>query len=305
MTYGSSGDSRLSKNERREAAREKAKVLREHQKKKDKRSKFILQGSLILVSLAIVASVTLVIANSIRPDGPGPLNMLSDGIKIGQGNTAVTTAALQPGDTPVANQRDETSDVIDIQIYVDYMCPICGQFEAENSQQMATWLAEGAATIEIHPISILNRASQGTQYSTRAANAAACVANYDPDSFYDYNSALFVDQAVENTEGLTNAELFARAQQVGVNSASNIESCINENRFKSWVLGATERALNGPIPGSELAAVSGTPTVIVNGQQFKYSLPFSAQEFADFIFQAAGTTFNLKSTPTPTPTPTP
>ena len=39
LSYGTSGDSRLSKNEKREAAREKARVLREEQKKKDKKRK--------------------------------------------------------------------------------------------------------------------------------------------------------------------------------------------------------------------------------------------------------------------------
>ena len=72
MSYGTSGDSRLSKNEKREAAREKARVLREEQKKKDRRTKLILQGSIILASLAIVAIIALVVVNSIKPAGPGP-----------------------------------------------------------------------------------------------------------------------------------------------------------------------------------------------------------------------------------------
>jgi hypothetical protein len=68
---------------------------------------------------------------------------------------------------------------------------------------------------------------------------------------------------------------------------------------------ASQRALNGPIPFSDVDKVIGTPTVIVNGQKFNYSTPFSADEFAAFIVQAAGTTFNTNSTPTPSPTPTP
>ena len=61
--------------DRREAAREKARVLREEQKKKDRRTKLILQGSIILASLAIIAIIVLVVVNSIKPAGPGPRNM--------------------------------------------------------------------------------------------------------------------------------------------------------------------------------------------------------------------------------------
>ena len=85
----STGETPTPKNERRDAARDKARLLRVEQKKKDFRNKLILQGSLVFVVLAIVATVILVITSSIRPPSPGPLNMLSDGIKIGQSFDAV------------------------------------------------------------------------------------------------------------------------------------------------------------------------------------------------------------------------
>ncbi|HWH98088.1 MAG TPA: hypothetical protein VNS80_06950, partial [Pseudolysinimonas sp.] len=81
----------MSKNEKREAAREQARIQRELQRKKDRRNKWMLQGGVILGSLAIIAVVTLLILNGIRPAGPGPANMASDGIQIGQGFVAKTT----------------------------------------------------------------------------------------------------------------------------------------------------------------------------------------------------------------------
>src|SRR5690554_3669000 len=131
MTNESPDSRPLSKNERREVAREKARLLREEQKKKDRRTKFLVQGGIIVVSLGIIAAVTLVILNGIRPASPGPLNMLSDGIKIGKNFEALKTTALQPGRDPLPNERNPSSEVIDIQIYVDYLCPVCGDFEEE------------------------------------------------------------------------------------------------------------------------------------------------------------------------------
>ena len=304
MSYGSSGDSRLSKNERREAAREKAKVLREEQKKKDRRTKIILQGSIVLASLAIVAVVALVIVNSVRPAGPGPLNMASDGIQLTQGAVATETPALEPGDDPVPNVRDEESGVIDIQMYVDYLCPICGAFEATNGEYISSLLDNGAATVEIHPITILDRLSQGTRYSSRSANAAACVANYSPDQFYDFHNLLFANQPAENTSGLSDDELVEFTTQAGVERAGAIEDCIKNQEFKAWVSNATTRALNGPIPNSNVDSVQGTPTVIVNGLKYEGAVDDLAS-FQAFVIQAAGADFNESSEPTPTPTPTP
>ncbi|HEV7948196.1 MAG TPA: thioredoxin domain-containing protein, partial [Glaciihabitans sp.] len=268
MTNGGTGNGHLSKNERREAAREKAKVLRESQKRKDRARRFALQGGLIIGSIAVVTAVALVIVNSQRPAGPGPLNMLSDGIKISQGLTAVPTAALEAEAEPVPHVADPESDVIDIQVYVDYLCPYCKIFETTNNEQMEQWIERGAATVEIHPISILNPNSMGTQYSTRSANAAACVANYAPDSFWATNNALFANQPEERTKGLTDDELIDVVTSTGATPVDEITECVRDQTFKSWVQESTLRALEGTVPNSE-AVVEGTPTVVVDGRKYE------------------------------------
>ena len=85
MTIGGSGESRPPRNKRRDAVRTKATQLRVEQKKKNRRNRFLLQGGILVVALAIVAVIALVVMNSIRPAGPGPANMASDGILIGEG----------------------------------------------------------------------------------------------------------------------------------------------------------------------------------------------------------------------------
>lgn len=300
MTYDS--DTGLSKGERREAARDKARVLREQQKKKDRRSRFILQGSLVVLVLAIVTVVGLVVANSVRPPSPGPLNMLSDGIKIGQGFKAVPTAALQPNAKPVPSKTNPVN-VIDLRVYIDYQCPFCAKFEATNASQIKKWVSTGAATIEIHPLAILDQASLGKKYSTRAANAAACVANYSPDQFFDYNELLFSNQPKENTEGLTDAKLISLANQAKVVKPGSVKSCILTQKFKSWTNAATSRATTDPLPGTNIKKLAGTPTVTINGK--KYDGPIdNAADFASAVSKAAGDSFSEAPTSTPTPSPT-
>jgi protein-disulfide isomerase len=134
----------------------------------------------------------------------------------------------------------------------------------------------------------------GTRYSTRAANAAACVANYSPDQFWDFNTVLFQNQPAENTEGLDDSTLKNLTTQAGVTGQAEIDACIDDTPFASWVADATARALQGPLPNTTEASVSGTPTVLVNGQKYNGSLS-DAAAFADFVSQiadSAGTPIN-------------
>ncbi|WP_350349302.1 thioredoxin domain-containing protein [Agromyces sp. G08B096] len=304
MSNGGSSQPRPTRNERREAAREKARLLREEQKRRDRRKKVLVQGGVIVAVVVIAGLVAWAIFNSVKPAGPGPRNMASDGIVL-QGVdgaiTAVETPALQPGDDPVATVQDDSGDVANIVTYVDYLCPFCGQFEATNAETMRTLVESGAATLEVHPIAILTNKSAGTQYSLRAANAAACVADLSPESFFDYNAILFENQPEEGSTGLTNDQLKQLASDAGVGSLSQVNSCIDDVRFKAWVQDATTRALSGPIPNSDLEAVTGTPTVLVNGKPYEGSLT-DPGEFQAFVTQAASES-SLEATPTPTPAP--
>jgi protein-disulfide isomerase len=306
MTYGEAGD-RGSKNQRREAAREKARELRDQQRKKEKRNRFFLQGGIGLGIIAIAVIVFFSISSSITPPAAGPLNMRSDGIIISKNLKAVRTDAIPENGKPIATVRDKKSSVVSIRIYLDYFCPVCNAFETANKAQLTNWLKKGAVTLEIHPISILDRSSLGTEYSTRAANAAACVANYSPDDFWAFTEEIYAKQPAEDTVGLTDAQILGVITDAKVQNISQITPCVNKQKFKAWVGDATTRALNGPLPDSSAKAVSGTPTVIVDGVEYPITDAdvSSASAFAAFVEQTAGAQFDAgTSTPTPTPTPT-
>jgi protein-disulfide isomerase len=298
MTTGGPSDSRPAKNKRRDAARAKAAQLRVKQKRRDRRNRVVLQGGIGLLAIAAVTAIVMIIVNSVQPAGPGPRNMASDGLLLGEGLTVVTTPALEPDDDIVPSTPNDSGTVADIRVYVDYLCPFCGTFEKTNSDQMSQWVESGAATLEIHPISILTSKSAGTQYSLRAANAAACVANWSPDDFFAVNSALFEDQPVEGTAGHSDEDLKDLVADAGVSTdLTEINECIDETTYKSWVKSATDRALSGPIPHSSLKAITGTPTVLVNGKQYVGALD-DPKEFAAFVLQAASEAY---STATPAP----
>lgn len=274
----------VSKKERREHAREIAREMREKERRRRKRNRILVQGGVVVAAIAVAVVVALVVTTLNKPAGPGPANMASDGILlVGDGSgqvVAATNAGIPEGGKPTATDQTAYEGLANITVYVDFLCPYCNQFETTNAELMNTWVAQGLATLEYHPIAILDNASLGSRYSTRSANAAACVANFAPNSYATVSAALFAQQPAENTTGLTNEELASLVAQAGVTNA-NVASCIIDETFSPWVTAATKRTSQS-VPNSELDAITSTPTIIVNGQQYTGSIT-DPDAFASFV----------------------
>lgn len=262
---------RQTKNQRRHDAREKARQLREAQTKQAKRKRVILQSSLVVGTLAVIGVVVFFVTSSITPPGPGPANMQSDGIKIGEGFVAERTPGLEPEALPVASEPN-ADGVPNISIFIDYSCPACAQFEEIYSPMFRTWLESGTVTIEYHPISFRDAQTAGTRYATRGANSAACVANYSPDNFFDYSEALLANQPTPpESVSLSDNDIIAIMESVVTENQAEIAQCIRDEDFSQWVEDSTRRAMStGPLPvkNAEIPLVSGTPTVLVNGKEY-------------------------------------
>ena len=264
-------ESKPTKNQKRQEARDKARALREAQTKKTKRNKIVVQASLAVGVIGVIALVTVLIVSSLRPPGPGPANMQSDGIKIGEGLIAVRTPALLPDQLPVPSVENPDG-IPAINVFVDYSCPACAQFEFAYGELLRTWAENGTATVEYHILSFRDAQTAGTRYATRSANSAACVAEFSPDTFFTYNDILLRSQpAPPESYELTDDEMFQLATIAGAQNLEQIETCISDETFSNWVSQATARAMStGPVPvrESEIPLVVATPTVLVNGKQY-------------------------------------
>jgi protein-disulfide isomerase len=313
MTIGSQG-SRPTKNQRREEARQTAREHRAEAQKLERRRRFFVQGGVVAGIIVVVAVIGLVIWSAIPSPGPRPANMASDGIllqaKLDANGVptgdieAVLNKALPDGAEPITTT--ENPDLLNIVVYVDYQCPVCKNFNIANSPIIRDRVASGAATVEIHPISILDRVSMGSRYSSRAANAAACVATYDPNKFLNFDDAMFTNQPEEGTSGLDNAALKEIVKSVGADRQAEIGTCIDNETFKSWVTSSWNRVKDAPaLPNTTDVVFGGTPTVIVNGTQFSFNTDpetgaFYPAQFSDFLLKLAGLKGSATSTPAPT-----
>jgi protein-disulfide isomerase len=253
---------------RRGAARERARAARAAEQSRRRRLRTLGISGIIVAGLAVVAVVLLVIANSVQPAGPGPRNTASDGVLLTGSNgriVPVETRAVPDGGTPTPTEQDGSKTAITI--YADYMCPYCNQFETAQMPRIRQWVEDGTATLELHPLGLLDRMSLGSRYSTRSAAAAACVADHDPDAFLAFNTSLYEHQPSESTRGLTNDELASLAREAGAEDPA-VARCITGQDFAGWVADATNRAVNDPVPNSSLDGITSTPTILVDGEQY-------------------------------------
>jgi protein-disulfide isomerase len=141
----------------------------------------------------------------------------------------------------------------------DFLCPSCGNFEKQFGPTVNKLIDSGAVAADYYMVSILDR--QGDGYSTRASNAAYCVADADKGAFRRFHAALYAQQPQEGVGPFPdNARLIEIARQAGV--AGDVPKCINDGRYEDMAKGLA-KANN----------VTGTPTIRINGQDYKPSTP--------------------------------
>jgi len=177
---------------------------------------------------------------------------------IGYGSYALQRAdsyATPPGAVDNGTGLAFGSGPSTVDIYEDFMCPHCKEFEESSGSAMDRLGSEGKARVVYHPIAILDNAST-TDYSTRSAAAAACAA--EDGKFREYAKELFARQPSEGSAGLSDDELVQIGTSIGLDESSFGE-CVRDGTYKSWVQHVTDAA--------SAAGVTGTPTVKVNGNQ--------------------------------------
>lgn len=237
-------ESRLTKDERKNDAREKLRLAREAEAKKKKRNSLFLRLGIIVSVIAVIAVAIFAAMNMTgKADYSAvnqPNNMMEQSVVVGDGQKLVT---------------EIPEDAARVTIFQDFLCPACKQFEESLGSEIDRMIDDGVAVVDYRVVTFLDAQSLGTNYSSRAANAAYCVANEYPEHFYNYNKLLYSNQPAEGTEGLKNAELVALADSIG---AENLDSCIKDGTFRGFAKEANEDSLN--------EGIEGTPTIKVNGQ---------------------------------------
>lgn len=160
----------------------------------------------------------------------------------------------------------KSSAKVTIDAYEDLLCPICGQFESSNFDDIAKQLQAGTIKVRYHLINLLDSSSVPAGYSMMAANMALAVATVAPDKFIDFHYSLYQKQPQENGPGWTQSQLTNLAGRLGV-TGSQFDTLVNDKTYDKQI----QANLNSAEQNSSLFQDSngskgfGTPTIVANG----------------------------------------
>ncbi len=205
-------------------------------------------AAVVLVALAVGIGIWVVVSNESSTGSSSELTVATDG--------AFRITAAPAGTTPP----------VTVTIIEDFQCPACRAFEAQFAGTVEQLRANPDVAVDYKPIAFLDNMST-TEYSSRAANASACVAeatagNGDFSTWLKFHDALYAQQPAEGGSGLTDDQLNSIAKQAG---AENVGQCIADGQFRDHVANTTKTVLG--------SGVNSTPTILINGEQYQLSTP--------------------------------
>ena len=226
-------------------------------KREEEAKKRVTIAIVAVVSVVVLGVVTALVVNALRTPTDDP----STPISTAAATEAPTDAPTQPAATPTGPAASTYSFTygsgkVQVDVYFDFMCPGCGGFERINGEDLKELADNDTITLQFHPMSFLDRFSQGTQYSTRAANAFVAVADQAPDKAQNFAALLWENQPEENSVGLSDEQIASFAAEAGVPDA--VITTFVSLEYATWIEQSTQAAL--------AAGVEVTPGFVVNGE---------------------------------------
>jgi protein-disulfide isomerase len=169
------------------------------------------------------------------------------------------TKSVRVASSNVIKKEGSSDPKVVISLYEDFLCPHCGLFEQQFGPTVNKLIDTGAIAADYYMVAILDR--QGNGYSSRAANAAYCVADESNDAFRRFHSALFAQQPQEGSAVYPdNARLVEIARQAG--AGGGVPDCIDKGRYTEMAQGL-----------AAAAGIQATPTIRINGQDYETTTP--------------------------------
>jgi protein-disulfide isomerase len=225
-----------------------------------------------LVQVAIVGGVAVVvaaiIATAVVLGTRGKDSVAAGGGPVATGTTTVDGTSVPfaiggSGDTASGVRVGADTAKVKMDLWVDYSCPHCQEFEATNDAAITSLVASGKLAVTYHNIQIV------TDYGTQAGGASACMAVHDPNAWPAFNAALYANHSAE-TDSWTSSDLTRFAAANGGGDAT--QKCITDGTYRSWITANTA--------ASAKADVTGTPTMLIDG---KKTDTLSGQELTDRV----------------------
>lgn len=231
----------------RDAKRAARERLLEERKRREARARRIRQLVIIgsVVAVLVIAGVVGVVVQNMRS------------------NDEVTPPAHATGKNNTVLPVGDRDAPVKLTVYEDFRCPACGQFEAQNHENINTLLKQGKVRVDYHIASFIDNAVGMGEGSKQAANAAACAMDTGGrKKFLEYHNVLYKNQPDEQDDAYGEPKkLLQLAGKVKGLTTDEFTSCVKDNTYESWVKDSQK--------DFDKSGHTSTPTVLLDGKVVK------------------------------------
>lgn len=144
-----------------------------------------------------------------------------------------------------------------MEIWEDFQCPACAQFETAAGENLRTLADDGKVQLIYRTTTFLDR-NLGTDNSLRAASAYGCAV--DAGKGNEFHTEVFANQPQTEGEGWTDEQLISFGQNVGIEGTDfdTFEQCVKDRTYTTWAANSTQEFYDAGVPG--------TPSIYLNGE---------------------------------------
>jgi protein-disulfide isomerase len=209
-------------------------------------NKVVVAAVVVIVAIIAVVGGVIWAERSSTEEVTGGGNALPTGVSaLGQGYPAFQDV------TPAEN-----APVVDL--YEDFQCPACAQFEAVVGDTFTGMAREGRIKLVYHVKNFLDD-NLGNDSSTRAGNAAFCAS--DAGKFQEFHDQVFPNQPAREGDGFTDEQLKGFAETAGVTgeALTTWQACFDAGTYVDYVNSVEQQSFED--------GVRGTPTVKIDGEE--------------------------------------
>ena len=305
----STNQPRQTKAERREARRLKAKELREASARRERRNKIARRSFVGAAGASMVGGLGYLFYLGVdakkKPKDkktstkfPAP----NEGLATAKANQegipkqVLSDASWTYGEGPTLDTVAAAAPILDI--YFDYSCSHCAQFEGIHTQEINQLLSGKKITLALHPAKILEQ-----EWTSVVMNAMGVVLDEAPAQSLSFHGAAFeiLSQVIQtkSQSNMTVEGLVAAATKVNVPKevSAKFKAAVDSDKYGKWVKLGDE--------AFKARELEGTPTVFFKGEKVdltKLGTPTSLTELVAAATPTAQPSQQASQQPSPQPT---
>ncbi|GAA4546569.1 DsbA family protein [Amycolatopsis samaneae] len=233
----------------------------------DRKRVIVTVVAVVVVAVAVIGGVIWINASKNSTEGQA----ITTGTNSAPATPPVAGVVEKRDGAVVLTGKPDAKKSIDV--YADFLCPICGEFQKAYGPQIEQAVNSGQLLVRYHMVPLLNKSSDPPGYSLDSANASLAAA--DSGKFTAYHDALFKNQPEEGGRGYDKGQLVKLGQDLGITDPKFAEA-VNGGTYNQAINDAYQQTLKDPnleqtFPNGKKGF--GTPSIVVGGKVVNWQQP--------------------------------